>query len=428
MVVSCSDCELIRRGENKEEGTIMSETNWHTYRGPLLLVALVIYYIWLIIGTENSVKKSVFPSDNLLDFVSTDHAELGAIGSKLEVHPFDEGRASLIKVKLHTKPGDMHNASEVRRGTHLSHAWSDDELLRTALRSERLAMKQMAGQGITLADIQQKIAFMFLVERDLGLEPLWARFLSGNENRYNLYVHMDPSQPGVLGGVFRGRAIPGKEVQPNTPAFAAAARRLLANAVLGDPLNEWFVLVSDGALPLHSFYDMYEKLESTKQSFIEINTRKTPLLWQRYISRGLHALEPEVSWADFRMGSKWWILRKRHALMILEDKRYWNKFTLPCLADNKKCAPEEHYFSTVLNLLDKNGTTGKPITFQYDKGGLQSDRPTTFRCSQINGTLFSQLQSKNQWLFAQRFSTICKEKLLLTTRKIYHSRINSLTD
>ncbi|KAL2652615.1 hypothetical protein R1flu_020743 [Riccia fluitans] len=403
------------------------QTNWYTYRGPLLLGALVIYYIWLILGTVNSVNENVFSSDNSLDFVSPNDEDRAV---KLEVHPFDEARVSRIKANLDMKSLHIYNVSEVGRGENLLHSWSDDELLRTALKSDRRAMKQMFSKGITRADIQEKIAFMFLVERDLGLEPLWARFLSGNGNRYNIYVHTNPSQPVLLKGVFRGRTIPGMEVEPNSPAFAAAARRLLANAVLGDPMNEWFVLMSDGSLPLHSFDEIYKTLGSTNKSFVEIKTRKTPFLWNRYISRGLHALEPEVSWADFTMGSKWWIMRKRHTLMILEDKKYWNKFSLPCHVDHRKCAPEEHYFSTVLSLLDKNGTTGKPVTFQSDKAGLESDRPATFRCSQINGTFFLKLQSRDQgqWLFAQKFSAICKEKLLALTRKFYLPRRTDVDD
>ncbi|KAL2653132.1 hypothetical protein R1flu_021260 [Riccia fluitans] len=154
----------------------------------------------------------------------------------LALHPFDEARASRNKANLDMKSLHIYNVSEVGRGENLLHSWSDDELLRTALKSDRRAMKEMVIKGITRADIQEKIALKFLVERDLGLEPLWARFLSGNGNRY---MHTNPSQPVFLEGVFRGRIIPGMEVEPNSLAFAAAARRLLANAVLGDPMNEW---------------------------------------------------------------------------------------------------------------------------------------------------------------------------------------------
>ncbi|XP_019053642.1 PREDICTED: uncharacterized protein LOC104599475 [Nelumbo nucifera] len=107
----------------------------------------------------------------------------------------------------------------------------------------------------------KKLAFMFLTTSDLPFAPLWECFFLPNQTQqqnnrtklFNIYIHANPSshydQP--FSGVFFGRTISSKPTQPFTPSLVSAARRLLTHALLDDPSNAMFSLLSP-SVPLAS--------------------------------------------------------------------------------------------------------------------------------------------------------------------------------
>nr|DAD28987.1 TPA_asm: hypothetical protein HUJ06_030455 [Nelumbo nucifera] len=108
-----------------------------------------------------------------------------------------------------------------------------------------------------------KIAFLFLTNSDLFFAPLWEKFFDGNQHLFNIYIHADPSvKLNPPGGVFQGRFIAGKKTQRASPTLISAARRLLATALLDDPTNSFFALVSQHCIPLQSFQFVYHSLRS----------------------------------------------------------------------------------------------------------------------------------------------------------------------
>jgi Core-2/I-Branching enzyme len=132
---------------------------------------------------------------------------------------------------------------------------------------------------------QPKIAFLFLTNTDLYFTPLWERFFQNNTNLFNIYIHLDPAAKleKPVTGLFANRFIPATPTQRASPSLIAATRRLLVAALIDDAANEFFALLSQSCIPIHSFNFVYQSLVSDqwKRSFIEILSGE-PQLWDRY--------------------------------------------------------------------------------------------------------------------------------------------------
>ncbi|XP_073290838.1 glycosyltransferase BC10-like [Primulina huaijiensis] len=278
-----------------------------------------------------------------------------------------------------------------------------------------------------------KIAFLFLTNTDLHFAPLWQLFFRNNEPLYNIYIHADPSSKITPPeGVFSGRFIAAKKTQRANPSLVSAARRLLATALLDDPLNSYFALVSQHCIPLHSFKFMYNSLflkpiadpsPSTPmyRSFIEILSHE-PQLWDRYVARGKNAMLPEVPFDRFRIGSQFFVLTRQHALVVIRDRRLWRKFRLPCFKVDS-CYPEEHYFPTLLSMEDPDGCTHHTLT-RVDWTGSIGGHPHTYRHVEVSSTLIDQLRTSNSsysYMFARKFSPECLQPLLDIAEKVIFS-------
>ena len=127
-------------------------------------------------------------------------------------------------------------------------------------------------------------------------------------------------------------------------------------------------------VPLHSFRYVYSSLvtsttfdlnqspsESAQygevhlkyKSFIEIISKNWSL-WKRYAAKGRFTMMPEVLFEKFRVGSQFFVVTYKHALVVIKDWTLWRKFKLLCYQHNE-CFPEEHYFPTLLSMADPNG-------------------------------------------------------------------------
>ncbi|KAG6630782.1 glycosyltransferase BC10-like [Carya illinoinensis] len=274
-----------------------------------------------------------------------------------------------------------------------------------------------------------KIAFLFLTNSDLSFAPLWEKFFHGNRHLYNIYVHADPSvKITPPGGVFQGRFIKeARKTERASPALISAARRLLAVAILDDPLNSYFALVSQHCIPLHSFRFVHNflfrnTLTSLKdafsspflqdQSFIEILS-DDPNLPDRYIARGDNAMLPEVPFEQFRVGSQFFTLTRKHALLVLRDIRLWRKFKLPCL-NIDSCYPEEHYFPTLLSMEDPKGCTHYTLT-RVNWTDSFDGHPHLYTPEEVSAELVYKLRESNSsysFLFARKFSPDCLKPLM----------------
>lgn len=283
----------------------------------------------------------------------------------------------------------------------------------------------------------KKIAFMFLTTTPLPLSPLWELFFqppNQTQTLYNIYIHADPSRPydPPFSGVFSGRVIPSKPTSRADPSLISAARRLLARALLHDPSNAMFVLLSPSCIPIRSFPFIYKTLANcSTKSFIEILSNE-PTLRSRYDARGSGTMLPEVRFDSFRVGSQFFVLSRKHARFVVSDTRLWPKFKLPC-ESVYTCYAEEHYFSTLLNMeMEVGDGTCVPATLthvDWSWSGGKYGHPRTYRPEQVGPGLIRGFRSARprygdagagNWsssedypfLFARKFSPTCLEPLM----------------
>lgn len=272
---------------------------------------------------------------------------------------------------------------------------------------------------------QPKIAFMFLTNSNLYFSSLWEQFFNGSTpvdpHLYNIYVHSDPTiKISPLVGVFKDRLIPAKRTQRSSPTLISAARRLLAHALLDDPLNLYFALISQHCIPLHSFSYMYSFLLDTQKlskkmellSYIEILDESDSLL-DRYNARGLNVMLPEVKFEEFKVGSQFFVLTRRHSLMVIKDRKLWRKFRKPCIKV-ESCYPEEHYFPTLLSMEDPMRCSKYTLT-NVNWTDMVDGHPHTYYPSEVSSQLIYHLRESNSTyshMFARKFSPDCLNPLM----------------
>ncbi|KAM0910487.1 hypothetical protein ACQ4PT_014111 [Festuca glaucescens] len=268
-----------------------------------------------------------------------------------------------------------------------------------------------------------KVAFLFLTNSDIVFSPLWEKYFHGHRQLFNIYVHADPSSvlELPLTPTFRGRFVPAKATQRASPTLISAARRLLATALLDDPSNQFFALLSQSCIPLHPFPTMYNALLSDNagphgrhRSFIEIKDNDW-VLHDRYYARGDEVMLPEVPYDRFRAGSQFFVLTRRHAILVVRDMRLWKKFKLPCLIKRKdSCYPEEHYFPTLLDMQDPDGCTKYSLT-RVNWTDQVEGHPHTYRPGEVSASLIRELRKSNatySYMFARKFAPECLEPLM----------------
>ncbi|TKY48704.1 acetylglucosaminyltransferase protein [Spatholobus suberectus] len=283
-----------------------------------------------------------------------------------------------------------------------------------------------------------KIAFLFLTNSDLHFAPLWALFFhDAPSHLFNIYVHADPSSVNLtrpLPAPFARKLIPSKRTFRASPTLISATRRLLATALLDDPANAYFALLSQHCVPLHSFAYVYRSLflsptfdssdpqppglRLTYKSFVEILSH-APRLWKRYVARGRYAMMPEVPFDQFRVGSQFFTLTRRHALLVVKDRALWRKFKIPCYRDDE-CYPEEHYFPTLLSMQDPDGCTKYTLT-RVNWTGTVNGHPYTYRPPEVSPELILRLRQSNHsesYLFARKFTPDCLEPLMRIAKSV----------
>lgn len=208
-----------------------------------------------------------------------------------------------------------------------------------------------------------KIAFLFIARNRLPLDMLWDAFFKGDkENRFSIFVH---SRPGFLFNKATTRSAYFLDRQINDSiqvdwgeASMIQAEKILLTHALADSSNERFLFLSDSCIPLYNFTYIYDYVMSTSTSFVDsfADTKEG-----RYNPK-MHPLIPVDNW---RKGSQWVALTRKHAEIVVKDDTVFSMFQLHCKtkslpeywrnrpipADTSKehnCIPDEHYIQTLL--------------------------------------------------------------------------------
>ncbi|XP_010548536.1 PREDICTED: uncharacterized protein LOC104819929 [Tarenaya hassleriana] len=234
-----------------------------------------------------------------------------------------------------------------------------------------------------------KIAFMFLTPGTLPFEPLWERFFRGHENKFSIYVHASKAKPVHTSSYFVGRDIHSDKVAWGQISMVDAERRLLAHALL-DSDNQHFVLLSDSCIPLYNFNYVYDYLVFSNVSFIDCFEDPGPHGNGRYSEHML----PEVEKKDFRKGSQWFSMKRKHAVVVMADSLYYSKFKLYCrphMDGGRNCYADEHYFPTVFNMIDPGRIANWSVTHvDWSEGKWH---PKTYGAKDITYNLIKTIKS-----------------------------------
>lgn len=233
------------------------------------------------------------------------------------------------------------------------------------LTDEELATRVLAQDILSEAPksaVKPKIAFMFLTAGDLPFERVWEKFFEGHEGLYSIYVHA--SRRAELksvwnSSIFVDREIRSQEVFWGKIEMIDAERRLLANALM-DLNNHYFALISESCIPLYNFNFTYEYLLGAHMSFVDSFDDRGPHGQGRYHDK----MAPEVSPASWRKGAQWFAVSRKHALLIVSDYLYYNKFKNHCKPgpENKNCYADEHYIQTFLYMMDAGHLSNWTVT------------------------------------------------------------------
>ncbi|KAM0904599.1 hypothetical protein ACQ4PT_017920 [Festuca glaucescens] len=260
---------------------------------------------------------------------------------------------------------------------------TDEEIISAAVIRDILAMPMRVSKN-------PKIALMFLTPDSLPFEKLWEKVLQGHEGRYSIYVHASGQKPVHSSSLFVGRDIHSDAVEWGKISMIDAEKRLLANA-LEDADNQFFVLLSDSCVPLHSFDYVFNYLIGTSISFVDCFQDPGPH------GNGRYSLEmlPEIEERDFRKGAQWFAITRRHALMILADNLYYKKFKLYCKpADGRNCIADEHYFPTLFNMVDPGGIANWSVTnVDWSEGKWH---PRSYAAADVNYDLLKNIKAVDE--------------------------------
>ncbi|GJP57008.1 hypothetical protein CLOM_g16049 [Closterium sp. NIES-68] len=250
---------------------------------------------------------------------------------------------------------------------------------------------------------QGSIAFLFLTRGPMPLAPLWEKFLQGHEGRYSIYVHASNTSfsfPPGSSPIFRGRLVPGGEVQWGEISMVDAERRLLEAAVQ-DETNRFFVLLSESCIPLWPFDYIYSYIASSSLSFVDAYPDPYNMSFGRYIP---HIFMPVIRRRQFLKGNQWFILRRRHAELVVRDTLHYTKHNLSCafrLQWGKLCCADEHYIQTLLHMTNPAGISRYPTTFA--DWSANEWHPTTYYAPNMTDDVIRTIKSAREFITYRSF-------------------------
>ncbi|XP_045806136.1 glycosyltransferase BC10-like [Trifolium pratense] len=298
-----------------------------------------------------------------------------------------------------------------------------------------------------------KIAFLFLVRRNIPLDFLWGAFFqNGDVSNFSIYVHSAPGfvldESNSRSHFFYGRQLSNSIQVLWGESSMIQAERLLLSAALEDPANQRFVLLSDRCVPLYNFSHVYNYIMVSPRSFVDsfLDVKEG-----RYNPK----MSPKIPREKWRKGSQWFTLVRNHAEVIVDDDVIFSVFKRYCkrrppidtrkgklnlkLQKQHNCIPDEHYVQTLLALHGLEGELERrTVTFTlWNQSTTKTDNkgwhPMTFsyanadprRIKEIKDInhVYYETEHRTEWcrtnstfvpcfLFARKFSQGAAMRLL----------------
>ncbi|XP_031500973.1 glycosyltransferase BC10-like isoform X2 [Nymphaea colorata] len=270
-----------------------------------------------------------------------------------------------------------------------------------------------------------KVAFLFLARRHLPLDFLWEHFFkNADEEKFSIYVH---SRPGFVFDHRTSRCsyCYGRQLNHSIQvawgeASMIEAERLLLSKALHDPANQRFVLLSDSCVPLYNFTYIYDYLISSPRSFVDsfLNLKES-----RYNPKMSHVI-PKNTW---RKGSQWITVIRRHAELIVTDRKVFQAFKKHCkrrreldleaidsraiVQKEHNCIPDEHYVQTLLAMLGlENEVERRTLTYtlwneSVSGMGRQGWHPIMFKYADIDLQHIQQIKAVDHVYYETEYRT-----------------------
>ncbi|KAL6546799.1 hypothetical protein OROMI_022520 [Orobanche minor] len=213
-----------------------------------------------------------------------------------------------------------------------------------------------------------KIAFLFLVRKNLPLDFLWASFFENVEKaKFSIYIHSEPGfvfdESNTRSAFFLNRQLNNSIKVAWGEASMIEAERVLFEEALQDPANQRFILLSDSCVPLYNFSYIYKYLMDSPRSFVDsffdkkdvrYNPKMSPVIHRNKWRKGSQviffnddfALWPD-EWIDIKPATVlltsmkfpkvqfgrydiWVTLIRRHAEVVVDDETVFPMFRKYC--------------------------------------------------------------------------------------------------
>lgn len=213
-----------------------------------------------------------------------------------------------------------------------------------------------------------KVALLFLTRGPMPLESIWKDFLgidhiTGDNDSpkwqqyFSIHVHAAPGFTYPSESLFHFHTIKRPiEAQWGKHSMIDAERKLL-QAGLEDPLNKYFVLLSETHIPLYSAAATYLTLATETYSRIRAcgNSSDESDIRRRMTYRMTSEMnESGITEHTWRKSSQWFGLIRSHAKLVVEESVVDNAFKQYCYVDyDRFCASDEHYIPTMLAINKK---------------------------------------------------------------------------
>lgn len=179
--------------------------------------------------------------------------------------------------------------------------------------------------------------FAFLTRGFIHQEALWAQYLSSHP--HYLYMH---SADGTYTGKYLDPILV-KTVE-NRYEFTMRAHFALFEAALNTD-TDYLILLSESCIPLQNYYTLIKSLQDL--DYKSGLTRYGPPYWSPYSP----VRKYPVQYKQWEMGQEQWMIISRYHLELLITYRD------ELLKAYDKCGayfPDETYFATLMNRLDRN--------------------------------------------------------------------------
>lgn len=216
-----------------------------------------------------------------------------------------------------------------------------------------------------------KVAFCFLVVKNLKNIELWKKYFKGYEDYISIYAHISGPDydkgTTIFDPILWNNRVESFGVEHTATKWGTAslikAEGLLYKAALTNKKNKYFCLLSESDIPVISFPEFYKQLNTKNKSYMVFNSARfmdydvfLDCFPEKYIpssnnAKSIHERDLR-RWRTFT-SHQWKILVRRDALEFVKmtkSKTYMQAYDQCFLMDPTRLAPDEYSFINWLSL------------------------------------------------------------------------------